>query len=120
VKEEVVVLDIPRSEEELAKAHLELSEAYYEIGKVFRNKLEINGEAKQAFESLVNEYTDFSKIDRAYYYLYLIYTEEQDLARAEHYKNILLKEYPVSQYAYAINNPYQESAGDEVALVAPA
>ena len=71
-----------------------------------------NGKAKKAFEQLVSRYPEYEKIDRAYYYLYLIYSEEGDMARASHYKEILLTEYPGSQYSYAINHPYQPSEGD--------
>ena len=113
VEENKVFLKIPQTESEIAEAHNTLSESYYEIGTLFRNKLEINSEARLAFENLVNKYPEFSNIDRVYYYLYLIYTEEQDQARAEHYKNILLNEYPASQYVYAINNAYKRSTGEE-------
>ena len=100
-------LPIPSTPEEIKDAHKRLAAAYYEIGKLFYNHLELNADASQAFESLVARYPEFERIDRAYYYLYLIYTEDGNLARADHYKNILLTNYPVSQYAYAINNTYQ-------------
>jgi tetratricopeptide (TPR) repeat protein len=109
----VVKLDIPRSPEEIEAAHAALSDAYYEIGKLFRNNLEMNGEAKRAFESIATEYPDHKSIDRVYYYLYLIYSEEGNIAQADKYKNILLRDYPVSQYAYAINNPYVSGQGEE-------
>jgi len=118
-EEKKIVLNIPNTEEEIAEAHKTLSDAYYELGKVHRNKLEINSEAKQAFESLVNNYPEHEKIDRAYYYLYLIYTDEQDQARAAFYKDLLLNDYPLSQYAYAINNPFQTTAGEERPEPAP-
>ncbi len=106
-KEVVEELEIPKTEAEIAEAHNQLSNAYYEFGKILRNQLEINGEAKQAFEAIVNKYPEFKSIDRVYYYLYLIYSDEGDIARAEHYKSILLENNPNSQYAVAMNTEYK-------------
>jgi tetratricopeptide (TPR) repeat protein len=99
-------LKIPKTDAEIAEANQKLYDAHYELAKLFRNQLEINGEAKQSFEAIANKYPSFKSIDRVYYYLYLIYTDEGDLARAEYFKNILQKEYPVSQYAVAFNTTY--------------
>ncbi|UJH90228.1 hypothetical protein LZ575_15250 [Antarcticibacterium sp. 1MA-6-2] len=41
----------------------------------------------------------------ASYYLYQIYTEEEDLAEAEKYKSYVLKNHPDSRYAAGIINP---------------
>ncbi|MCB0501585.1 MAG: hypothetical protein KDD32_02795 [Bacteroidetes bacterium] len=113
-EEEIEVkLDIPKTDEEIAEAHNKLSNAYYEFGKLFRNNLEINGEAKQAFEIIVNKYPKFKSIDRVYYYLYLIYLDEGDMGRSAYYKSILLDNYPLSQYAVAINTTYEFDRDNE-------
>ncbi|MEZ5006747.1 MAG: hypothetical protein R2753_01210 [Chitinophagales bacterium] len=112
-EDQVVKLDIPKTEEEIAEANNKLSNAYYEFGKLFRNNLEINSEAKQAFETIVNKYPKFKSIDRVYYYLYLIYVDEGDVGRAQYYKSILLDNYPLSQYALAINTTYDFDRDNE-------
>lgn len=98
---------IPRTDEEIASAHKDIANALYEAGKLMRNNLELNRSAATRLERLVTKYDDFPRVDRAYYYLYLIYTAQGNLARANHYKDIILDKYPVSQYANAINNPYE-------------
>ena len=54
----------------------------------------------------MNKYPSFKSIDRVYYYLYLIYSDEGDMARADHFKKILTEEYPLSQYTLAFNTTY--------------
>lgn len=100
-------LKIPETDAEKEEANKKIMNAYYEAGKVFRNNLEANPQAKQAFEAIVNKYPEFKSIDRVYYYLYLIYNEEGDLARADYYKNIIENEYPNSQYTLAMNTDYK-------------
>jgi tetratricopeptide (TPR) repeat protein len=117
--EEIKELKIPKTEEEIANANLKLYTAHYEMGKLFRNQLEENGEAKQSFEAIVNKYPIFKSIDRVYYYLYLIYSDEGDVARADYFKNILMKEYPVSQYAVAFNTTYTFDRDNEPKKVDP-
>lgn len=107
------VVAIPSTPEEIEAAHAKLSDAYYAIAKLFRNNLERNGDAKRNFETIVLEYPEFRDIDQVFYYLYLIYSEEGNLAKADHYRDLLMNGYPESQYTYAINHPYVPVSGDE-------
>lgn len=116
----IALPDIPRTEEEIKEAHATLADAWYEFGQLMRNRLEMDARARTAFEKLEASYPDYGKMDRVYYYLYLIHSDAGNTARAGHYRDLILNGFPASQYAYAINHPYQPAGeGDERPAPAP-
>lgn len=108
VKKEILKtkkLDVPKSQEEIKLSEESIHLAYFNLGVILRNKLKNDAQAKTKFETLISKYPDNKYEAQSHYYLYLIYTDEGNLAKANTEKNLILVKYPDSEYASTILNP---------------
>lgn len=81
--------------------------AYYQLGVIYKEKFKRNDLAIQRFDKLLT-YDPEEKLELpTYYNLYLIYKEGGDdaFAKAEYFKNLILKEYPDTRYAEILRSP---------------
>ncbi|MBI9034129.1 MAG: hypothetical protein JEZ03_06640, partial [Bacteroidales bacterium] len=67
--------------------------------------LEENRKAIESFESFVSRYPDHEFAIRCYFQLYLLYQELEDQANVEKIKNLILSNYPDTDYARLIEDP---------------
>jgi tetratricopeptide (TPR) repeat protein len=96
---------IPTTPEDFAKSDKKIIEALFNIGTIYKDGLMDYEKSVEAFETLFNRYPDNDFLLQSYYYLYRIYTEEEDFAKAEQYKNLILSKFPDSDYAKIIKDP---------------
>lgn len=96
--------DIPLTEKQLEESNQRIVDAYYSLGIIYKEQLLDNKEAIKNFEELLKRYPDNKYKLPVYYHLYRI-NLEVNKAKAEYYKNILLKDYPESEYSKIIQNP---------------
>jgi hypothetical protein len=80
-------------------------EAYYNLGSTYKEALNNNKKAIASFEELNKRYGDNKYKLSIYYQLYRIYTTMKNQNQADYYKNLLLDNYPNSEYAQIIKNP---------------
>lgn len=96
---------VPRNEEQKTKAHSQIEEAYYNLGKIYYFQLEESENGAQTFENLLEKYPENNNRIEVMYLLYLIYNQLESEALANKYKNILLTNYPKTTYSRLIINP---------------
>ncbi len=96
---------IPLTQEAMAKSHQKIADAYYNIGGIYKEQLLNNEKSVEAFETLMKRYPENKYKLSTYYQLYRTYLVLNNQPQADHYKNLLIKEYPESEYAKIINNP---------------
>jgi tetratricopeptide (TPR) repeat protein len=96
---------IPTTPEDFAKSDKKIIEALFNIGTIYKDGLMDYEKSVEAFETLFNRYPDNDFLLQSYYYLYRIYTEDEDFAKAEIYKQRILSGYPDSDYAKIISDP---------------
>lgn len=78
-------------------------EALYGNGLIYYEKLEDQQSAIQSFETLLNRFPD-SKFEAAcHYYLYKIYSELENVEKADYHKSIIETKHANSQYAQLMN-----------------
>lgn len=97
--------DIPLTEAQLKKSHDNIIDAQYNIGTIYKEQLQNNIKSAEAFEELLKRYKDNKYKLSVYYQLYRLYLAIGDETRATIYKDILLKNYPDSEYAKLITTP---------------
>lgn len=95
--------DIPKTEEEIAEAHIKIEEAIYKLGQLYAQKLNEPDSAIKTYEDLLDRYEDSEYTLRARYALYNLYREKKNPIANIH-KNFILTEYPQTVYAYLIQN----------------
>ncbi len=108
---EAYLAAIPDSPERVAQSNDKILEAYYNAGLIYKEQLQNNKAASENFEEMMQRYPNNKYMLPVYYNLYRIYMALNDTAKANFYKDILLRDHEESEYARLITNPnyYQEN-----------
>lgn len=97
---------LPKSEAELAVLHLATYDAMYQLGTLFRDRLQNNQRCAATLEEMLTRYPDNDKYEKeAWYYCYLAFTDLNNPQRAKYYLEKLANKYPNSAYARALTDP---------------
>ncbi len=112
---ETYLAEIPTSDSARnASKHL-IYDALFALGVVYKDKIEDLPRSNEAFLELERR-TDTSKhFPLAFYYLYLNYTEQKDISKADYYRKLITEQYPNSEYAGILNNPNYLNEKDQQA-----
>jgi tetratricopeptide (TPR) repeat protein len=102
---EFYLKDIPFSPEDQQKSTVKVIDAYYNVGVIYKEDLNNNKKSVQAFEELLKRYPTNKYKLTVYYQLYRSYLAMNNTPKADYYKNILLKDYPDTEYAKIIRSP---------------
>ncbi len=104
--------NVPLTSDAFAKSNLRIVEAYYNVGSIYKEQLLNNLKSVETFEELLHRYPENKYKLNSYYQLYRTYLAMNNQVKSDYYKNMLLKDYPDSDYATIIKNP---SYGADVA-----
>lgn len=96
---------IPTTVEMMEKSNARIIDAYYNVGSIYKEQLMNYEKSADAFEELLRRYRENKHKLSAYYQLYRIYTAMGSTSKADYYKNLLLNDYPDTEYAKLIRNP---------------
>ena len=102
---EFYLQQIPLTEEAMQESNDILSDGLFNMGMIYKDKLEDFSLAEQTFTRLYTQFPDFGNLDEVYYNLYLMNSRWKRTAEAEGYKNTLISRYPDSKYALTISDP---------------
>jgi len=100
-----LVQNLPLNTQKLAQSNQRIYNAYVDIAGFYRDILDDKKEAIESYLSILNRYPDDPNKAAIYYNLYRLYSETGDVAKADFYKNLLLKGFPASLYAKVILDP---------------
>lgn len=96
--------NIPRGPEAMATANEKIMQALYKSGVIFKDNLQQYDLAAKQFKELAKRYPDSEQTLPGYYQLYMLYGKTNQPEK-ETYKNIILTNYPNSEYAKIIKDP---------------
>jgi tetratricopeptide (TPR) repeat protein len=99
-----LVQDLPLTPELLALSNQRVLNAYTDIGNFYRDIIEDAKEAIATYELILRRFPDNPNKPAIYYSLYRLYSQF-DMAKANLYKDRLLKEFADSVYAKVILDP---------------
>lgn len=108
---------IPRSDKALARSKELIQEALFNLGGLYREKLDDYPRSIRYYEQLLEKYAGYAKEDEALYRLGLVYELEnkEEMKAARH--NRLIQEYPESPFTKLLTHPEElqtaESEDDE-------
>lgn len=97
------ILKIPKTTEDFIASDKLIADAWYNIGVIFKNRLNNSNKAKEAFDQLIKRFPNSEYDAIAHYYSYLIYKEQNLNGLAEKEKNYILENYPLSEIAEKLN-----------------
>lgn len=100
-----IFAEVPSTPEEIKGTNDRIMDAMYVLGELYRDKIQDYDNAVKILEKLLDRYPATPKKIDAYYMLYINYLDLNNKAKADYYKNLVLKEGPNSKYARSINDP---------------
>ncbi|MBE9490930.1 MAG: tetratricopeptide repeat protein [Bacteroidetes bacterium] len=104
-KREYYLQDIPFTEEQLIISDSLIEEAYYNLGFIYKDKLIDSPKSIESFETLIERFPMNKNRLLVYYQLYRLFTNDENFEKAEIYKNLIIEQYPESDYAKLLLDP---------------
>ncbi|OAV43147.1 tetratricopeptide repeat protein [Lewinella sp. 4G2] len=102
---DAMLKDVPVSEQDQTRVRLQLSENYFNLAREYREKLDDNEKALEAFGKLESQFPGSNFEAEAWYYQYLINTEMGRTGQAAEYAGKLKKKYYNSKFEKLANDP---------------
>lgn len=102
---EYYLKQIPKTDAERAVANDVIQEGLYNEGLILKDKLEDFDAAASVWATLMSRYPDNVYRLDVYYNLYLMYMRINQLAKAEEYRQLILKDFADSKYGEALADP---------------
>jgi len=96
---------LPLDSSSMQSSHALIQKALFDLGNIYKENMRDEVNAIKSFEELISRYDTSDFHLTSYYLLYRLWLNEQNSIKANKYKNIILKEYPNSDYAKLILNP---------------
>jgi tetratricopeptide (TPR) repeat protein len=96
---------LPFTEEAIKQSNGLIENALFNMGKIYKDKLENMPLAIEAFNTDISRFPDTPNKEEIYYQLFLIYLQTDDHNMLTLYRNKLLDEFPKGQYATPLSDP---------------
>jgi len=105
--------NVPLTPAQLTLSNTRIYNAYLDIANFYRDILEDNKEAITIFELLLQRFPNTVNKPSVYYNLYRLYSDI-DKTKSDYYKDLILKNYPESNFARVILDPdYNQKMNDQ-------
>ena len=102
---EYYLKQIPKTDMEKQTANDIIQEGLYNMGVILKDKMDDLPGAEYEFTRLLTRFPDNPYRLDAYYNLYLMFSRAGDMARAEHYRQLILRDFPESIQGEALADP---------------
>lgn len=102
---EFYLQQIPLTESAMKESNDILSDGLFNMGLIYKDKLEDFSLAQKTFTRLYTQFPTFGQLDEVYYNLYLMNSRWKKEAEAGLYKEKLISEFSKSKYAVTIADP---------------
>jgi len=96
---------LPMQKEQLEQSNKRIMQAMYNAGIQFSEGLNDDDRAIEMFEKLLTRFPACPQKVNACYQLYKLYTEKNQTAKAESYKQTIISQFPESDYAKLLTDP---------------
>ena len=97
--------DIPLTDSAMKASHVKITDALYNIGRIYKDLFTDYPKSINAFEDLNKRYPTNIYQLVSYYDLYLLNKMVNNMPEAERYKNLIISNYPESNHAKLLMNP---------------
>lgn len=111
--------EIPRTDSAYQASNQMIYDALYDLGLVYKEKIEDYPRSAEAFENLVSRNTTNNHFPVTYYQLYLVYNTMKNTEKSDYYKKLLITQYPESEYAKMLGDPSYSVHKDDKDEAAP-
>ncbi len=102
---EYYLQQIPKTEEEISESRASLYEALFESGVAFKDKINDKDLSLSYLERIPDECPDFPRMAETYFQLFMACSRWNETEKADHYKKLLIENYPDSTITKDIQRP---------------
>lgn len=99
---------LPFTAKAVEASNVIIEDAYFNLGKIYKDKLDDYPLAIESFETDIKRFPDTPNLEEIYYQLFLIYLRLGDKNMTEVYRQNILSKFPKSDYAATLSNPDYE------------
>ncbi len=96
---------VPQSKAQMEQANELIMDAMFELGVLYKEKLEKPKKAVETLEELLHRYPDNKYTAEAMYHLYLLYKDLGNSSKAQEYYNKLTSQYSDTVFAKVLTDP---------------
>lgn len=108
--------EFPKTPQAQQQLQLEIKEAMFTLGRLYRNRVGNNRKAIEALEQLNELYPESNFEAESWYYLYLAYNDLNQPSQAQVYADKIIAKYPSSNFGKILRDPtYAQQYQDEEA-----
>lgn len=100
-----ILKNVPSNPVQLESAHQKIRTALFELGVLFRDRIENYEKSVESLEDLRKRYPSSDKEPDALYYLHLSHKDLGNAGKSQEYFNQLISKYPETTYAQSLTNP---------------
>ena len=97
--------NLPLTEEKMIKSKEKVEEALFNMGYIYYEGLKDLKKSQESLDTLLFRFPDGKNTLKAYYQLYKIYSDLNNVSKRDYYKNLILSKFPESDYAKIISDP---------------
>jgi tetratricopeptide (TPR) repeat protein len=97
--------DIPSTPEAIAASNDLIIQSYYNLGFIYIDGLGDYGRSVASFETLLERFPSNKYRPQSIYQLQSLYSDLQNQPKADYYRDMLLSQYPETDYAKLMVNP---------------
>jgi tetratricopeptide (TPR) repeat protein len=97
--------DIPYTPEAVAASNDMIIQSYYNLGFIYIDGLGDYGRSVESFETLLDRFPTCKYKVQSIYKLHSLYTDLQNQPKSDYYRDLLLTQYPETDYAKLMVNP---------------
>ncbi len=105
LKREFYTQDLPLNDSLMALSHERIKDALYNAGKIFKSEFSNYERAIGSFEELNRRYPGNVYTLSAYFDLYDLNELAGNMPQSNHYRNLIIQDFPDSKYAKYLLNP---------------
>ena len=98
-KPEFYLRQIPATPEQKELANTQIAAALFEMGLIYKDKIEDFAMAEETFNEFVRRYGTDERVPDAYFQQYILFTKNKDEQKANMYRAKILSECPDTKYA---------------------
>ncbi|MFH1297702.1 MAG: tetratricopeptide repeat protein [Bacteroidota bacterium] len=104
-KREYYLKDIPLTPEQQEASNKRIADAYYNAGFIYIDGLKDYKNSIESFETLLNRFPRNDHEVPSCYELYILYGDLSNQPKSDHYRNLILNQFPETDYAKLLINP---------------
>ena len=113
---EYYLTEVPLTDSMMMASNKKIIDAYFNLGKVYKEKFLDYKLAISTFEEFIKRYPENDYLLNVYYYLFQLYMLEKNQSKADYYKNLVITKFPDSKYTKALTNPNYLKETEEALL----